>query len=219
MASPKELVSVVADITGLEEGTVILHDRNLLLAGLRSPGMRGRGVSRVNAQDAAHLLIAIIAAHSVKDSARAVQRHGQIRLDKRWSLSFLPIPELMALPAGHTFVEAVTALIEAGISGSLPAAAAHACGDEQDLAGDGRVGIEIKVTAKNPAPGPRIRVALLDPEKVETHQYNKSGTGSDIAATITATYEELHADLTAEQSFTHRSIMRVAELLRRDASD
>lgn len=214
MASPKELVSVVADITGLEEGTVILHDRNLLLAGLRSPGMRGRGVSRVNAQDAAHLLIAVIAAHSVKDSARAVQRHGQMRLDERWSLPFLPIPELKALPAGHTLVDAVTALIESGISGSLPAAAAQACGEEQDLAGDGKVGIEIKVTARNPAPGPRIRIALLDPEEAETHQYNKSGVGSGLAAAYSATYEELHADLTAEQSFSHRSIMRVAELLR-----
>lgn len=219
MASPKELVGVVADVTGLPDGTIIQHDRNLSLAGLRSVGGRGRAVAQVTAQDAAHLLIAIIAAHSVKDSARAVQRHGQMRLAGTWDLAFLPIPELIALPAGHTLVEAVTALIEAGITGSLQAAVAQACGEDQDLANDLNAGVEIKVIALNPAPTSKILIRLVETDQVEERSYDKPRVGRGLSNAYNATPEEILADLRGQFHIGHRSIMRVAELLRRDASD
>lgn len=214
MASPKELVAVVADVAGLPEGTVTQHDRNLSLAGLRSMGGRGRAVAQVTPRDAAHLLIAIIAAQNVKDSARAVQRHGQMRLDEPWSLPFLPIPELLALPAGHTLVAAVTALIEAGISGSLPAVAARACGEDQDLAGEGNVGIAIRVIALNPAPTSIIQIELVATKQVEERDYDKPGIGRAFSSAYNATPAEIFADLRGQFQIGHRSIMRVAELLR-----
>jgi hypothetical protein len=70
--TPRELVAAVAKQTGVHVGSVTLHDRNLLVAGLRTEGQRGRGSSRVTFLDAAHLLIAVAASRSVKDSAAIV---------------------------------------------------------------------------------------------------------------------------------------------------
>lgn len=231
MASPKELVGVVADVMGLAEGTVILHDRNLLAAGLRSQGQRGRGTSRVTSRDAARLLIGIAGAHSVKDTVNAVERQGQMRHGAgAWSIPFLPIPELSALPVGHTLVEALSALIDAGVSGSLTAAASEAYGAEVDLARDSEVGVVIRVVIGNPVPTGRIMIALIEETSDggfvestvdrEERRYNlTSGGVGNISHLYRPTYDELHADLTSEHTFTHRSIMRVAELLGRDASD
>ena len=42
MASPGDLVKVIAATTGEDEATITQHDRNLLIAGLRTKGGRGR---------------------------------------------------------------------------------------------------------------------------------------------------------------------------------
>lgn len=81
MATPKQLVSKIAEVTGVPEGTVILHDRNLMVAGLRSLGVRGRGTSAVTFEDAANLLIAVAASRNVKDSVKTVLAYRDLPAD------------------------------------------------------------------------------------------------------------------------------------------
>jgi len=42
MATPGELVRTVAEALGIAEATVVQYDRNLVAAGLRTKGGRGR---------------------------------------------------------------------------------------------------------------------------------------------------------------------------------
>lgn len=104
MATPKELVAAIAARTGIPEVTVGIHDRNLAEAGLRTPALRGRGVSRVTYQDAANLLIAVAGSRNVKDSVKVVTEYGSlvsetaIDIDGAWR--------------GRTLGDAVAALLE-----------------------------------------------------------------------------------------------------------
>jgi hypothetical protein len=123
MASPGALVKTLADVLGLPEPTVVVHDRNLVVAGLRSKSGRGWSAAKVTPRDAAHLLTAILGSSQVKDSARAVHRYGATRAcastSAQKSFTQIGIPELAALGAGHSFIDAVEALIAASASGSL----------------------------------------------------------------------------------------------------
>ncbi|MGA0532617.1 hypothetical protein [Hansschlegelia sp. KR7-227] len=81
VATPKQLVAAVSEQTGVAGGTVILHDRNLMNAGLRSAGQRGRGKSVVTFEDAANLLIAVAGSRTVKDSAAVVRDFSGLLAD------------------------------------------------------------------------------------------------------------------------------------------
>lgn len=81
MATPKQLVELVAEVTGVPLATVIVHDRNLLAAGLRTEGTRGRGKSNVTFVDAARLILAVSASRSVKDSALTAITYGNLSGD------------------------------------------------------------------------------------------------------------------------------------------
>ncbi len=105
MATPKQLVQVVAENTGVPEGTVILHDRNLLNAGLRTEGQRGRGKSAVTFQDAANLLIAVAGSRNVKDSVKTVRDYSALPGRD----TFTDGVEVR----GKTFGDALAALLEA----------------------------------------------------------------------------------------------------------
>lgn len=113
VATPKQLVEKIAELTGVPLGTVILHDRNLLNAGLRSEGQRGRGKSVASSTDAANLLIALAGSRNVKDSADTVRMYAPIPANK-------PIM-LGEEVRGQTFGDALAALLEAprGICGSF----------------------------------------------------------------------------------------------------
>lgn len=105
MATPKELVQKVAEATGVPENTVVQHDRNLMAAGLRTEGQRGRGKSSVTYQDAANLLIAVTAARNVKDSAAVVNAYAPLKLegDYMWEDD----------KRGDTFGDGIAAMLEA----------------------------------------------------------------------------------------------------------
>lgn len=105
MATPKQLVSKIAEVTGIPEGTVILHDRNLMTAGLRSLGVRGRGTSAVTFEDAANLLIAVAASRNVKDSAKVVASYRDLPADL--------VLDFGDEKRGSTFGDALAALMEA----------------------------------------------------------------------------------------------------------
>lgn len=119
MASPGEIVQALAVATGIPEPTVAQHDRNLVLAALRTKGGRGRSAAKVTVQDAANLLVALLGSPLVKSSAATVRRymHAVSMPGQTWEA--INIPELARLPAGHCFVDAIGAVIEAGMSGSL----------------------------------------------------------------------------------------------------
>lgn len=105
MATPKQLVAKVAEITGVPEGTVVQHDRNLSVAELRTTGGRGLAVAKVTFEDAANLLIAVAGSRNVKDSARTVLAYRDL-------VASQPL-EFGDVERGHTFGDAIAALLEA----------------------------------------------------------------------------------------------------------
>lgn len=147
MASPGELVRTVAEALGIPRPTVVVHDRNLVKAGLRSKGGRGRSAAKVTASDAANLLIAVAGSvwyHSgIKDTVAIVEDYAPLRaagseysVSKKvkpgyftgdwqssagpsWELKRLPLAHLKELSPGHSFSEALAAIITAASDGSL----------------------------------------------------------------------------------------------------
>ena len=66
--TPGQLVKAVAIALDIPEETVTQHDRNLVVAGLRTTGARGRNAPDVTSLDAARLMVASLAAIRVEDS-------------------------------------------------------------------------------------------------------------------------------------------------------
>jgi hypothetical protein len=135
MASPGELIKVIAACTGEDEATIFQYDRDLLGAGLRTRGGRGRSHAKVTARDGALVLTAAVGAHRVKDGLSVVQRYLQTQEHHaHWHQHFpdklegmgeaniwekYDIPELTALPLTHTFIDALATLIEVAADGKL----------------------------------------------------------------------------------------------------
>ena len=124
VASPGELVRKLSELLGIAERTIVLHDRNLVVAGLRSKGGRGNSAARMAARDAAHLLVAVLGSSHVKDSAETVRRYKETRFHNGASGGYddSTIAALRNLPPDHSFVDAVEALIAAAADGSLETA-------------------------------------------------------------------------------------------------
>jgi hypothetical protein len=130
MAKSTQLINTIAEAVGtIPAPTVLLHDRALMEAGLRTKGKRGRGASDMTPRDAANLLISVLAspiagpnvAGSVdrwkqyadlgSDGGTLVTDAGIEKLDSRWRLPGHEIEHLTALPAGHSASDALTAII------------------------------------------------------------------------------------------------------------
>src|SRR5215813_2522138 len=80
VASPGQLVRKVSELLGISEASIVQHDRNLVVAGLRSKSGRGSSAARMIARDAAHLLVAVLGSHHVKDSVQSVHGYRETRL-------------------------------------------------------------------------------------------------------------------------------------------
>ena len=121
MASPGELVRKFSELLGIAEPTIVLHDRNLVVAGLRSKSGRGTSAARMTARDAAHLLVAVLGSSHVKDSAETVRRYKETRFHKSTSGGYgdSTIAALRTLPPDHSFVDAIETLVAAAADGSL----------------------------------------------------------------------------------------------------
>lgn len=152
MATPGELVRVLAAALGVPEATLAQHDRNLRGAGLRSTRGRGWAAPSVTPRDLAHLITAILGSAQVKDSVASVERYSDTRPDaSRSSLALfhrVGIEELAALPERHSFVDALEALLVAASVGSLA----------RNLAGKAR-----KLGPHAAPAAPVIEVAALTP--------------------------------------------------------
>lgn len=126
--TPGQLVRAMSIALDVPEETVVQHDRNLVVAGLRTKGGRGRSAAEVTPVDAARLLVATLASIRTKDSTGAVEQFERSIFeppDKPNYTLFRGIklhydgendvgqfdPTIMGLPLKHNFVEGVAALI------------------------------------------------------------------------------------------------------------
>jgi len=133
MATPGELVKVIAASTGEDLSAVASHDRNLVVAGLRSKSGRGTSAAKVTSRDAANLLTAILGSARVKDSVETVRRYMRTQEHQRYWHQHYPkddagpeniwehfgIAELTALPSDHSFIDALEVLITLAAEGRL----------------------------------------------------------------------------------------------------
>jgi hypothetical protein len=129
--TPGQLVKAMAVALDVPEETVVQHDRNLVVAGLRTKGGRGPSAPEVTHLDAARLFVAILGSKRNKDSVATVRAfEDAIRTGRIVSELFrgdavhrrhIEIDEAYAdlslsrLPDRHNFVEAIVSLITDGI--------------------------------------------------------------------------------------------------------
>jgi hypothetical protein len=102
--TPGQLVSAVSIALDVPRETVFQHDRNLVVAGLRTFGGRGRNAPTVTHLDAARLVTAILGSVRVLDSVNTVLLCEQATGTDTDGL----FPEL---PQTHNFVEGLAAII------------------------------------------------------------------------------------------------------------
>jgi hypothetical protein len=139
MATPGQLSRTVARLLGLSEPTVLVHDRNLAAAGLRTTtGGRGRSAAKMTPADAAALLIASVASPSLRDTVETFRNYSGLipqrgllniisnkevvakeLLGQTWDLRFMPVPSITSLSSDHTFFEFLTAVIAATVASEL----------------------------------------------------------------------------------------------------
>jgi len=118
LTTPRQLVEIIADILGISEATVIVHDRNLATAPtpLRSVAGRGRAAAKVTANDAANLLVAVAASESVKDSVKTVLTYRDLVGESAVASG---IRRFDHLPTPHTLGEGLSALIGAAADNEM----------------------------------------------------------------------------------------------------
>ena len=220
MAGPPDLLKVVADAVGIPVPTLVVYDRALLEAGLRSKHGRGRAAANVTPRDAANLLIAIMASPMVKDSVQSVERYAatvpQQKFGDGGGFDALGIRELTALKPNSSFLDALEALIAAVGSGSLREALALPKTDAKRPLLD--VAPLITVMATTPATIGEIRLGGVR-RKTAAVLYALPGTdreaidqGEDRFATAVDRYR-IDTDLEQQRRITARTIIRVGELL------
>jgi len=122
MATPGQLVQVMANVLGISKATVVQYDRVLSEHGLRSKHGRGTSAAQVTSRDAANLLTAIAASSplglSAKDAVEICKRFSALvsggPARAKAEVSKLGFKRLVSLPDGHSFGKALAALVECG---------------------------------------------------------------------------------------------------------
>ena len=131
--TPGQLVKAMAIALDVPVETVVQHDRNLAVAGLRTTGARGRNAPDVTPLDAARLLVATLGSVRTKDSVETVRAFEDAKFRPEQSevakskpdlvrggppSSRNPLyfggffdPAIMSLAPDHNFVEAIASLI------------------------------------------------------------------------------------------------------------
>ena len=116
MATPGQLVSCLADLTGIPVGTITLYDRALSEAGYRTKSGRGRSAAQVTSRDASLLLITTLNGGPVKDCLSAVEKFSattiRYALDASDTWSQRSFGRMAELPRDHNFIDAVATLID-----------------------------------------------------------------------------------------------------------
>jgi hypothetical protein len=194
MASPGELVAVMADTLGVPRATVAQYDRVLAENGLRSSGGRGLSAAKVTAADAANLLLAIvgspISGAAIKEAAKTCKSYGGLRsvlTGLRQKGRLHAFKRLANLPAEHSLREALVALIE-----------------DADAVASGVVVIQLD----SPTPGGEIHIGRS--EKFAILGY---GSSNKRRAGVAG---ETQKDLLQSRFVTFDTVKRLAAIVRSD---
>jgi hypothetical protein len=159
--------------------------------------------------DAARLLTALLASPQANAAAEAVERYAQTRIDKTRSSDKLfgaaKISDLAALPAHHSFVEGLEALIASASTGSLAELIARAK--------DGWIP-HIEIFAFTLATRGRIRVAGLPNSLTSSVEYRLVPHRAPSREARTA--GNAVGDLEQSRRVTGSTILPIAELLREE---
>lgn len=195
MATPSDLVKAVSMSTGVPTATVVDLDRRLVKAGLRSVGGRGPSAAKVTPLDAARLITAVLASPQANAAPEAVQNYQETRPDKSRSSPKLfahrALGDLANLPARHSFVEGLAAIIQSAATGALAAFE----GKTQKP--------QIEIYAFTHAVHGRIRLSGLPARQVVNVEYVPTSPAKTAKPT---------GDLEQSRRITDRTIFAVAKL-------
>jgi hypothetical protein len=213
MASPAQLVDAVSDATGVSLPTIVDIDRKLVKGNLRTVGGRGFSAAQMTPLDAARLLTAVLASPQANASVDAVERYAQTRIDKARSSETLfgaaNLDDLAALPARHSFVDAVAALIASASTGVLAKLIAASKDGETP---------SIEVFAFTRATRGRIRIAGLPTGLTTSVEYipakeSKKSLGAKSGPDRNNAIRQAIGDLEQSRRITERTILPIAALL------
>ena len=210
MTSPSQLMQAISEATGVPLATVTDIDRWLLRESLRSKSGRGRSAARITPLDAARLLTAVLASPQSNAAAEAVLRYERTRPDKRRSseglFGTMGSHALAALPAKHSFVEGLAALVTSISNGSL--------------AMSGKQGLHIEVFAFTGATHGRIRVSGLPSGATAMVEYIPAATGIETPRSRAGKKSANQCnDLEQSRRITERTIFAVGKLLAGERND
>jgi hypothetical protein len=199
------------------------HVRQLREAGLLSKTGRGITGAKMTPMDGAKLLIAALTSQNIKDGVDNLNAYGALRTNKAWLLETMPLPEVVTLPTNHTFLDALTGFISAGVSGSLQAAVQSIQGGEGvDLATAYGPPVRLQFSTRGPVKRARIafesfwfdhegEMELDDDDACDYYVAELSGVGNLPKVEVG---KLAYADLSYEFGFTHRTIQQIADLIR-----
>jgi hypothetical protein len=176
MPLPGQLIDAIAAAFAVPRPRVFATHRRLREKGLIVTGGRGLAAAKMTSRDAALIVTALAGNKAINESHESIVRPGRFISPRgKWNLTFLPVPELQALPPDHNFIDGLTALIDAGISGSLEKAIIDCPFDA-----------EVEVALRGPIPGATIELRivhrgdegeqLIDPSEREEHRYSLLNT-------------------------------------------
>jgi hypothetical protein len=207
MASPAELMKTVSTATGVSLTTVVDLDRRLIKAKLRTKGGRGFNAACMTPLDAARLLTAVLASPQANEAAEAVERYIDTQVDKQRSSEKLfaaaEIGELTALPARHSFVDGLAALIASASTGALA----------RLIAAESRWIPRLEVFAFTQAVRGRIRIAGLPNGLTANVEYVPGAAGIRSGRTRKPGDANANGDLEQSRRVTERTILPIAKLL------
>jgi hypothetical protein len=201
MATPAELMNAISDATGVPLATVVDIDRKLMKAKLRTKFGRGFHAARMTPLDAARLLTAVLGSPQANAAADAVESYALTSPERARSSDKLfaaaKLDDLAALPARHSFVEGLAALIASASTGSLAK----------------MEGCSIEVFAFTRAVRGRIRIAGLP---------NGFTASIEYAPTVSKTKrrrdrDESVGDLEQSRRITEQTLLPIARLLAKDS--
>jgi hypothetical protein len=205
---------MVSATTGVPLPTVVDIDRKLVKGKLRTKGGRGFNAAHMTPLDAARLLTAVLGSPQANTSVEAVERYAKTRVDKARSSDKLfgaaKLDDLAALPARHSFVDALAALIVSAATGSLAKLTANSS--------DGWLP-HIEVFAFTRATRGRIRIAGLPNGLTASLEYisavaeTKPARAKKIGRRRDALADESVGDLEQSRRITERTVLAIARLL------
>jgi hypothetical protein len=208
MASPAQLVQTVSSVTGVPLPTIVDIDRKLVKGKLRTKGGRGFNAAQMTPLDAARLLAAVLGSPQANAAANAVHRYENTYPDRARSSDELfataKLDDLAKLPARHSFVDALAALIASAATGSLSTIIG---GAEQGWTPS------IEVFAFTRATRGRIRIAGLPNGLTASVEYVPAAAGTKASRKRVVRTGDSLGDLEQSRRVTERTILPIARLL------